>query len=177
MNQLTEDVCNYTDLDPATKEILNSLKQQFGDSAIATIETYMSELVDMLSIAERRFDCNAANCAIGLNGVNYPAEYLRNALFDIKGAIANCMENKNISLSWHQQFVQTIHNTLQSGKLIGPSAVDYFTLNYDTLLEDALALERVPYSDGFLGGTTGWWDDSCFDEKSRCKSFQSAWVD
>ena len=165
MNQLTEEVCNYPGLDSATKDLLNSLKQQFNGSTTATIEAYMSELVDMLSIAERRFDCKAANCAIKLNGVDYSPEHLRNALFDIKGTIADCMKNKSVSLSWHQQFVQTIHNTLQSGKLIGPSAVDYFTLNYDTLLEDALALERIHYSDGFLGGTTGWWDDRCFDEK------------
>jgi hypothetical protein len=119
----------------------------------------------MLSIAEHRSDCEATSCAIKLNGVDYSAEQLRDALSEIKGIIAQCIENKRISLSTHQQFIQAIHNTLQSGKLIGPYAVDYFTLNYDTLLEDALGLERVPYSDGFVGGTTGWWDQNCFDEK------------
>jgi hypothetical protein len=36
--------------------------------------------------------------------------------------------------------------------------VEYLVLNYDTLVEDALAIERVPYSDGLAGGATGWWD-------------------
>lgn len=36
--------------------------------------------------------------------------------------------------------------------------VDYFTLNYDTLLEDSLAIERINFADGFVGGATSWWD-------------------
>jgi hypothetical protein len=39
---------------------------------------------------------------------------------------------------------------------------DYFILNYDTLIEDALGLERVVYLDGFVGAATGWWDPSMF---------------
>jgi len=36
-------------------------------------------------------------------------------------------------------------------------------LNYDTVLEDALALERVPFADGLDGGVTGWWNPQTFD--------------
>jgi hypothetical protein len=39
---------------------------------------------------------------------------------------------------------------------------DYFILNYDTLIEDALGLERVVYLDGFAGAATGWWEPSMF---------------
>lgn len=38
-------------------------------------------------------------------------------------------------------------------------------LNYDTILEDALALERVPFSDGIDGGVTGWWNPKTFDRE------------
>jgi hypothetical protein len=41
--------------------------------------------------------------------------------------------------------------------------VEYLVLNYDTVLEDALALERVPFSDGLEGGATGWWRPQTFD--------------
>ena len=41
--------------------------------------------------------------------------------------------------------------------------MDYLVLNYDTVLEDALALERVPFSDGLDGGVTGWWNPETFD--------------
>ena len=36
-------------------------------------------------------------------------------------------------------------------------------MNYDTVLEDALALERVSFSDGLDGGVTGWWSPQTFD--------------
>ncbi len=41
--------------------------------------------------------------------------------------------------------------------------MEYLVLNYDTVLEDALALERVPFSDGLEGGATGWWRPQTFD--------------
>jgi hypothetical protein len=43
--------------------------------------------------------------------------------------------------------------------------VDYLVLNYDTAIEDALALERVPFSDGIDGGATGWWNPETFDRE------------
>jgi hypothetical protein len=36
--------------------------------------------------------------------------------------------------------------------------VAFFTTNYDTLLEDALALTRIPYLDGFNGGSLAFWN-------------------
>lgn len=162
MNKLTEEVLESSELCRSTKSILTSLMQQFEGSKVATIEDYMSELVDLLSIAERRSDCGATSCYVKLKRTNYSVEKLQNALSEIKAVIAHCIDSEKIELSTHQYFVQAIHNTLQSGKSVEPSAVDYFTLNYDTLIEDALALERIPYSDGFSGGPTGWWDQNCF---------------
>ena len=43
--------------------------------------------------------------------------------------------------------------------------MDYLVLNYDTVLEDALALERVPFADGLDGGVTGWWRPETFDRE------------
>jgi hypothetical protein len=40
---------------------------------------------------------------------------------------------------------------------ISQQAVSFFTTNYDTLLEDALALQRIPYNDGFVGGAMAFW--------------------
>jgi hypothetical protein len=36
-------------------------------------------------------------------------------------------------------------------------------LNYDTVIEDALAIARVPFSDGMDGGVSGWWNPTMFD--------------
>ena len=41
--------------------------------------------------------------------------------------------------------------------------MDYLVLNYDTIIEDALALEDISYADGLSGGSTAWWDPNSFD--------------
>ena len=40
---------------------------------------------------------------------------------------------------------------------------DYLVLNYDTVLENALAIERVPFADGLDGGATGWWNPCTYE--------------
>ena len=44
-----------------------------------------------------------------------------------------------------------------------PNPVDYLVLNYDTIIEDALALGNISYADGLHGGATGWWNPSTFE--------------
>jgi hypothetical protein len=61
--------------------------------------------------------------------------------------------------------VRAIHSSLQAGKT--GRNVDYFVLNYDTLIEDALGLERVRCFDGFTGSSTGWWEPSTFHTKEK----------
>ncbi len=34
------------------------------------------------------------------------------------------------------------------------------------MLEDALALERISFADGFNGGATGWWDSKAYNDSS-----------
>ena len=57
--------------------------------------------------------------------------------------------------------MRAVHRTLRVGRL--GQVVEYLVLNYDTVLEDALALERIPFSDGLDGGVTGWWSPRVFD--------------
>jgi hypothetical protein len=87
---------------------------------------------------------------------------LRTAADQIKRGIAAVIEKK-VSIETHQRFVRTIHRPLRPGKPLSSQSVDYLILNYDTVLEDALALERLPYSDGTDGGVTGWWSPGTFD--------------
>ena len=63
----------------------------------------------------------------------------------------------------HRAFVRAIHKSLRPGKWASDQSVDYLVLNYDTLIEDALALERMPFSDGLDGGSTGWWNPTTLD--------------
>ena len=41
--------------------------------------------------------------------------------------------------------------------------VHFVTINYDTLVEDALSLERLPYADGFTGGAVAFWSEDIFN--------------
>jgi SIR2-like protein len=68
---------------------------------------------------------------------------------------------KNIDTT---DFVKNIHS-LRVGKSSGLDQVDYFVLNYDTLIENALSLEKIPYTDGFDGGAVGWWDNRTYERR------------
>lgn len=162
MGDMTREVLGSSDVKDETKAVLNGLVTQFAGSTSATIEDYMSEIVDLLSIAERRGGRGASDCTVQISGSPYTSAQLAAGLNDIKAAIARCITGKSITISAHQQFVRAVHGTLQSGKGSEGRSVDYFILNYDTLIEDALALERQPLTDGFCGGATGWWDPKCF---------------
>jgi hypothetical protein len=122
----------------------------------------MSELVDLLAIAERRKERSANITEVELGGKTYAVDKLHAYLLEIKEAIAECIESKQPDVSIHWQFVKAVHRTLRSGKTGRNKPVDYIIPNYDTLIEDALALERLSYVDGFHGGSTAWWDVDAF---------------
>lgn len=124
----------------------------------------MSELVDHIAIAERRKSRSAAAAKALINTTDYSPDDLANALVEIKNTIADVIVKTSPTISVHRQFVRAVHHALQSGKAGHPARVDYYTLNYDTLFEDALSLERIPVADGFNGGATGWWDASAYDD-------------
>jgi hypothetical protein len=67
-----------------------------------------------------------------------------------------------MNMDTHRDFVLAVHRPIRVGKPVS-SCVDYLVLNYDTAIEDALALERVAFSDGIDGGVTGWWNPEAFN--------------
>ena len=162
MTQLTDEVLASSNVSSVTKNLLHSMVDRFSGAESATIEDYMSELVDLLAIAERRSWCRATNQAVHISDTSYGVPKLVQALEEIKQAIADSISGKDTVIDVHRLFVRAIHGTLQSGKASGTRVVDYFVLNYDTLIEDALALEKQSLTDGFSGGVTGWWDEDCF---------------
>lgn len=160
MSKLTEEVLGHGELGDETRRPLNSIRDVFSGAGNATIEDYMSELVDYVSIVERRTRRGATQSKISLGNSEYTTEELTSALREIKQVVAKVIDEKDVDVSYHQQFIRSIHSSLQAGK--ARRMVDYFVLNYDTLLEDSLGLERVTYVDGFAGAATGWWDPSVF---------------
>lgn len=165
MHQLTSEVLEHEKIGEETKELLDILRELFTGAEFSTIEDYMSELVDLLSIADRRSQRGATQSKISIGNQERNAQELQNALDEIKQAISSSIGNKEVDISSHQQFIRAIHSSLQAGKV--HRGVDYFVLNYDTLIEDALGLERVVYFDGFVGAATGWWDPSTFSVEQK----------
>ena len=164
-SELTTHVLQDDGLDDDSKNILEAVKNSFGGGESAQIEDYLSELVDLLAIAERREMRDGTQKTIPLGEDEYDAEKLRNTIEQIKQVIASAIEKKEISIETHRIFVDAVHRPVRVGKEGEASvSVDYLVLNYDTIIEDALALEKIPYSDGIDGGVTGWWNPRTFEQ-------------
>jgi len=161
MQALTDEVLSHTSLNDKTKNLLKLIREPFSDAPKATIEDFMSELVDYQSMADRRLRCEAKKSNIIIDSSEHTAAELAGVLDQIKQAVSQIIRDRVVDVSHHQKFVRAIHSSLQAGK--SNRQVDYFVLNYDTLLEDALGLEKISYVDGFAGAATGWWKPSVFE--------------
>jgi SIR2-like domain len=161
--QLTSDALASTALDTSTKEILTAIQGNFAGAKDPNIEDYLSELVDLLAIADRRTLRSATKQEIDLGAKSFSAALLREATEQIKRAIATVID-KPVSIETHWKFVKAVHRPIRPGKFVSNQRADYLVLNYDTLIEDSLALEKVPFADGLDGGVTGWWNAETFSQ-------------
>lgn len=162
-NRLTEGALNSPELCEESKQILKTIEASFLNANPAShIEDYLSELVDWLAITTRRKNRSVSSIIVNIGGTNYDDAQLLLAIDEIKKAIF-----KEISISvesnTHERFIQALHRPIRPGKTNHNGCIDYLVMNYDTLIEDALALSRLRYADGVAGGVSGWWDPSTFD--------------
>lgn len=151
------------------KEILASLKADL--TADCHVEHYLSHLGDLLAIAERSKDKAAY---IGAN--SYTCEQLRLLYLEIIKAIGGIVRygyvganadreikeeigtaaSPIVEITPHCDFVEAL--LINQSNLERRSKTTFFTTNYDTLLEDALALYKKVVCDGFSGGAVGFWN-------------------
>ena len=150
-----------------THALMQSIK---GNLQGGNIEDYLSELTDYLAIAERKSACGAQDTGVDIYGNSYPIQSLRGAVSDVKGAIVKIIEDstQNADISAYRRFVRTVRNLGRDGDV----CADYLCLNYDPLLERALALEKIPYADGMAGGEIGWWDINTYDQDLPAKVYK-----
>ena len=158
-------------------ETMNRILQVFDGEKHRSIERYMSAIVGYQSIIDKMEQSGIDNPSIicGDSNEKVKAMDLYNLLDEIKREIIKIIERtaeeesddkELINIHDHRRFVRGIHKHLSAGKK--GKSVDYFVLNYDTLIEDALGLEEIPYQDGFEGSATGWWNPGLLEEKSDC---------
>lgn len=62
-----------------------------------------------------------------------------------------------IQIDDHSRFIRALFEKRRAGIESRPP-IAFFSLNYDTLLEDALALNRITSTDGFNGGAMAFWN-------------------
>lgn len=131
------------------------------------IEHYLSHLGDLIAIAERSKEQTAI-----LSGTVYALKDLRQIYRVIIAAIGETVrygykknkdeevigdaENPIVEIADHENFVDALFSNRSN--LENRTRITFFTTNYDTLLEDALALSKRKVVDGFSGGAVGFWN-------------------
>ena len=165
-NQLTAKALQSDKLSDHSKQILNAIQASFtGAKPASHIEDYLSELVDWLAITVRRANRKADTCEVTINDTDYSNEHLLSAIDEIKLAIFEVI-NTEVDSEVHERFVQALHRPMRPGKVSNSGSIDYLVMNYDTLIEDSLALSKLRYADGLEGGVSGWWNPSTFDQSN-----------
>jgi len=162
MAELTAKTLGSAKLSATTKTILTAIQGLFAGANAANIEDYLSELVDLVAIAVRRGVRGATTHTAPLGGVDYTSKQLKVAVDEIKSAIADVIDVA-VTMDVHWKFIQAVHRPSRPGRTVAARPVDYLVLNYDRLLESALALQKLRYADGMNGGNSAWWDMSTFD--------------
>ena len=154
--------------EPNDIKVLEFVKGQLTDDS--HIEHILSQLGDHRAIADRSKDK-----AVAFDGVTLSVDDLDQLHQRILTWIAETIrwgykpgkpggpleeigthQNRIVVIENHSSFVSALFNRSQAGVAERRRAVRLFTTNYDTLLEDALALGGFSYWDGFSGGAVAY---------------------
>ncbi len=148
-----------------TKSLLEAIHAEYASCKTANLEDYLSDIVDLKAMADRRALRDLAECSVSYANMKFTPSELDTALTSIKEQIRIAISQPDAppTLAFHRKFVRAMQR-LHAGKSGALRRTDYFVLNYDTLIEDALGQERIAFSDGLAGGSTGWWDPERFGD-------------
>lgn len=178
MGPLTDRVIERAEKEgnPDDKAVLKFIKNELCDGC--HIEHILSHIGDLRAIAERS---KVPNVIIGpatfdlrqLDGfhlriLTWISETIRWGYCPMSAGGPEKIGTRDVpivSVDDHAAFVSALFNQRQKGLSERRRAVRFFTTNYDTLLEDALALSCLPYWDGFSGGAIAFRNHRYGDEE------------
>ena len=120
--ELTAKAIESDILDATSKAILTAIESLFDGATTSHIEDYLSELVDLLAIAERRTERGASQAQVQIDGKSYSNAQLRAAGEQIKQSISNAV-NKQVEIKTHRAFVHAVHQPIRVGKATPGSIV------------------------------------------------------
>lgn len=139
----------------------------------AHVEHVLSHLGDLISIAGR-----TVKKEVSIGGSRRTVEELRILHSRIQECIRLTMrwgyipaeggsqsqvgtfDKPIVTIENHLAFVKALFGVRRAGLERRPP-VSFFTTNYDTLMEDALAICRIRVTDGFCGGAMAFWEPDC----------------
>lgn len=163
-HELTIKALKSEKLSPDSKKLLEAIQTSFlGAQPASHIEDYLSELVDWLAITARRVNRNVSDTKVKVGDADYTNNQLMIAIDEIKLAIFEAI-NIDVDTATHERFIQALHRPIRPGKERLSGVIDYLVMNYDTLIEDSLALSKLRYADGLEGGVSGWWSPATFEQ-------------
>lgn len=145
-------------------EIYNLLTDELPEKA--HIEHYLSHLGDLIALADRSKKQSATIGAklfkkqelINLHRsiISAIGDTVRYGYSNNDTEIIGSIDKPIVEVEHHVKFVQALYSNRTN--LLSRSKLTFFTTNYDTLLEDALGLEKFTVVDGFSGGTIAYWN-------------------
>ena len=163
--------------------LIEGLRYDIGPEA--TIEDILDHLADHLSIARRSAAQTAPMKVLAPDEVERTNQFTFQELQSVHQIILETIrdtlrwgyihsENPNDStegtsdnpilcVEHHVSFVEVLFDVLRAGREHRVPPVEFFTTNYDTLIEDALALQGIAYTDSFCGGAVAHWEPSTMD--------------
>lgn len=146
-------------------EIYNLLTEELLERS--HIEHYLSHIGDLIALADRSKTKTATVTKVSFSKeellnlhrsiISAIGETVRYGYSD-DGKVENIGDSNNpiVEIEYHIKFVQAIYSN--RANLTSRSKLTFFSTNYDTLLEDALGLERFTVIDGFSGGAVAYWN-------------------
>jgi uncharacterized protein YrrD len=164
-NQIYEELIPDKTGNPDEKiayQLLVEMKNRYSGLSNISIEDILSEIQDIDAIMQRQKAKGVSNPTFPPDSATYELKHTQILLQKIKERIRDILGEKIKTIKYHRNFCRAIHYDLAKGRKRTKHPVNYFILNYDTIFEDALALESVSFNDGFVGGATAWWDYSRF---------------
>lgn len=181
MYPLTARIFHLLANDPANHEVHRLVTEVRSDLPEELhIEHILSHLGDLIALSERARDMSATVGAQRVTKISLQAAHhtiLRHIRDILRWGFQEASrENPErvgaqgrpiVSIDDHRRFIRTLYQVNRAGLDERRDAIHFVTTNYDTLIEDALSLERIPYSDGFSGGSIAAWDESLFAAASN----------
>ncbi len=175
--------------DEVAKGVINFIKSQIAEND--HIEVFLTQLGDFISLSERNRDSHACvgdarihkskltRIHIEILGIIAetvrwgfkPTSYDADGTTVIEPELAGIVGQSIVSVDYHRNFIEALFGSRRAGLENLRGRLEFFTTNYDTLIEDALALNSIEYCDGFSGGGAGFWNPNSFESKNNAKAF------